>query len=90
MEIIGAAALIAVGIVVAAIIYGRMHGTRTVAVASPTTSVPVVETVPAKPRRSDAELLERTQAVTRREEALSRKEAEIEKERAALGRLAAL
>ena len=85
MEIIGAAALIAVGIVVAAIIYGRMHGTRTVAVASPTPSVPVVETAPANPGRPDAELLERTAAVTRREEALSRKETEIEKERAALG-----
>ena len=85
MEIIGAAALIAVGIVVAAIIYGRMHGTRTLAVASPTPSVPVVETAPANPRPPDAELLERTAAVTRREEALSRKEAELEKERAALG-----
>ncbi len=84
MEIIGAAALIAVGIVVAAIIYGRMHGTRTLAVASPTPSVPVVETAPASPRPPDAELLERTAAVTRREEALSRKEAELEKERAAL------
>ena len=85
MEIIGAAALIAVGIVVAAIIYGRMHGTRTLAVASPTPSLPVVETAPANPRPPDAELLERTAAVTRREEVLSRKEAELEKERAALG-----
>ncbi len=85
MEIIGAAALIAVGIVVAAIIYGRMHGTPTVAVATPTPSVPVVETAPAKPRRPDGELLERTEAVTRREEALSRKEAELEQERAAVG-----
>jgi len=84
MEIIGAAALIAVGIVVAAIIYGRMHGTRTLAVASPTPSVPVVEAAPANPRPPDAELLERTAAVTRREEALSRKEAELDKERAAL------
>jgi ribonuclease Y len=85
MEIIGAAALIAVGIVVAAIIYGRMHGTRTVAVATPTPSVPVVETAPANPRRADAELLERTTAVTRREEALSLKEAQLENERVALG-----
>ena len=29
MEIIGAAALIAVGIVAAAVVYGRMHGPRT-------------------------------------------------------------
>jgi ribonucrease Y len=84
MEIIGAAALIAVGIVVAAIIYGRMHGARTVAVATPTPSVPVVEMAPAKPRRPDGELLERTEAVTRREEALSRQEAELAKERAAV------
>ena len=71
MEIIGAAALIAVGIVVAAVIYGRMHGARTVAVAGPTASAPVIEAVPANPRRRDAELLERTAAVTRREEAIS-------------------
>ena len=84
MEIIGAAALIAVGIVVAAIIYGRMHGTRTVAVAGPTPSVPVIETVPANTRRPDAQLLERTEAVTRREEAISQKESELDKQRAAL------
>jgi ribonucrease Y len=84
MEIIGAAALIAVGIVVAAIIYGRMHGTRTVAVASPTPSVPVIETAPANTRRPDAQLLDRTEAVTRREEAISRKEAELDKQRVAL------
>ena len=85
MEIIGVAALIAVGIVVAAIIYGRMHGARTVAVASPAPSAPVVEARPANSRRPDAELLERTAAVTRREDALLRKEAELETERAALG-----
>jgi ribonuclease Y len=88
MEIIGAAALIAVGIVVAAIvaaiIYSRTHGTRTVAVATPVPSPPVVEAPPANSRRPDAELLERTAAVTRREEALVRKETELEKERAAL------
>lgn len=84
MEIIGAAALIAVGIVVAAIIYGRMHGTRTVAVAGPTPNVPVIETVPANTRRPDAQLLERTEAVTRREEAISQKESELDKQRAAL------
>ena len=84
MEIIGAAALIAVGIVVAAIIYGRMHGTRTLAVANPAVTAPVAEVTPAKPGRRDAELLERTAAITRREEALVRKEAELDKERAAL------
>jgi ribonucrease Y len=88
MEIIGAAALIAVGIVVAvivaAIIYSRTHGIRTVAVATPVASPPVVEAPPANSRRPDAELLERTAAVTRREDALVRKEAELEQERAAL------
>ncbi len=84
MEIIGAAALIAVGIVVAAIIYGRTHGAGTVAIANPAASVPVVEAAPPNPRRNDAELLERTAAVNRREDAVASKEAEVEKERAAL------
>ncbi|HEY1519388.1 MAG TPA: ribonuclease Y [Solirubrobacteraceae bacterium] len=88
MEIIGAAALIAVGIVLAAIIYGRMHGARTVAVATPTATpnvtAPATEAVPANPGRHDAELLERTGAVTRREEALAGREAELEKERRAV------
>ncbi len=86
MEIIGAAALIAVGIVVAAIIYGRMHGARTVAVAHPAVSVPVLATAPApaNPARRDSEVLERTASVTRREEALALREAELEKERQSL------
>ncbi len=85
MDIIGAAALIAVGIVVAAIIYLRTHVAGAVVVArSSAASVPVVEPAPASPRRDDAELLERTTAVNRREEALARKESEVEKERAAL------
>ena len=75
MEIIGAAALIAVE-VVAAIIYGRMHGTRTVAVAGPTPSMPVVETAPA-PGAPRAELLERARQSPPRD-ALSRKETELE------------
>jgi ribonuclease Y len=84
MEIIGAAALIAVGIVVAAIIYGRMHGARTLAVAHPTASVPVVQTTHPAPRRDDADLLERTAAMNRREEALGRKEIELDKKLAAV------
>ena len=88
MEIIGAAALIAVGIVVAAIIYGRMHGARTVAVAHPAVSVPAVVTAPApppaNPGRRDSEVLERTASVTRREETLARREAELENERQSL------
>ena len=84
MEIIGAAALIAVGIVAAAVIYGRMHGVRTAPAGNPTTSAPVVEVVPPAPVRQDAEVLERTAAVTRREEALARKEAELEQQRGEL------
>jgi ribonucrease Y len=84
MTIIGAAALIAVGIVVAAIIYGRTHGTPTVAVAGPAPAAAAVEEPPQNSRRQDAQLLERTAAVTRREEAIAGREAELEKERAAL------
>ncbi|HEV3390479.1 MAG TPA: ribonuclease Y [Solirubrobacteraceae bacterium] len=84
MEIIGAAALIAVGIVVAAIIYGRMHGARTAAVAGPAPGAAVVAVPPPNPRRNDAEMLERTAAVARREEALASRESEVEKQRAAL------
>jgi ribonuclease Y len=82
MESIVAAALIAVGIVLAAVIYGRMHGARTAPAG--TAAAPVVEVVPPDPVRRDADMLERTAAVTRREEALARKEAELEKERAEL------
>jgi ribonucrease Y len=84
MEIIGAAALIAVGIVVAAIIYGRMHGTRTVAVANPAVGTALVAAPPPNPRRHDTELPERTAALTRREEALASREADVEKQRSAL------
>ena len=94
MEIIGAAALIAVGIVLAAVVYGRMHGARTATATAtaghPTASAPVVKLVDARAPNPapnhDAEVLERTAAVARREEALSRKETEIDKERAELVR----
>ncbi len=97
MEIIGAAALIAVGIVLAAVIYGRMHGARTATATAtaghPTAGAPVVEVVDGRalggrPGGRDsnlnAEVLERTAAVARREEAIARKETEIDKERADL------
>src|SRR5581483_6569656 len=84
MDTIGAGTLIAVGIVIAAVIYGRMHGARPAPAGHPTAAAPVVEVVPPDPVRRDADVLERTAAVTRREEALARKEAEIEKERAEL------
>jgi ribonucrease Y len=97
MEIIGAAALIAVGIVLAAVIYGRMHGARTATATATaghaTAGAPVVEVVDGRPlggrpggrdSNLNAEVLERTAAVARREEAIARKETEIDKERAGL------
>ena len=82
MESIVAAALIAVGIVLAAVIYGRMHGARTAPAGTSAASPPVVEVVPPEPVRPDAEVLERAAAVTRREEALARKEADLDRQRA--------
>jgi ribonucrease Y len=86
MEIIGAAALIAVGIVLAAIIYGKMHGARTALSGNPAVVAPVVEVVAAREPGGrapnlDAEVRERTAAVARREEALAGKEADLEKQR---------
>jgi len=86
MELIGAAALIAVGIVLAAVIYGRMHGARTAPAGNPSTPAPVVEMVSPDAVRRDAEVLERTAAVARREDTLAKKEAEIDKERAAIAK----
>jgi ribonucrease Y len=84
MEIIGAAALIAVGIVLAAVIYGRMHGARTATRDGRTAEPQTVEVVarPAEPQ--DGALLEQAAAFRRREEALVAREAEVEKERAAV------
>ena len=86
MDTIGAGALIAVGIVIAAVIYVRTHGARTAPGVNPATITPVVEVVPPDPARRDADMLDRSAAVSRREEALARKEAELEKERAELAK----
>ena len=72
MEIIGAAALIAVGIVAAALLYGRSHR------KGPATSVPVDN------QEQDRERVERNAALARREEAVARREADLERERAQL------
>jgi ribonuclease Y len=79
MEIIGAAALIAVGIVVAAVLYGRSHGAR------PATT----ERESATATALQAALSERNSALERREEALTRRESGLDTERATLaeGRL---
>ena len=81
MPVIVAAALIAVGIVLAAVIYGRMHAAP-VPSGNPTAATPVVAVVPPTRVRPDAEVLERTAAVSRREETLARREAEVEQQRA--------
>ncbi len=80
MQIIGAAALIAVGIVAAAVLYGRAHGGG----GAPAAARPPV----AGAAVVGAELPERTAAVAqreaglaRRETELARREAELEKER---------
>jgi ribonuclease Y len=72
MEIIGAAALIAVGIVVAAILYGRIHrGDGTTGAGEE----PV----------GDRELSERSAALAHREDALARREAALAQELESLG-----
>jgi ribonucrease Y len=74
MEIIGAAALIAVGIVIAAVLYGRTHG----AAAAPR------ERDSATAAALQAALTERNGALERRDGALSERESEITREREAL------
>src|SRR5947209_20460632 len=71
MEIIGAAALIAAGIVVAAILYGRSHS------ASPQDA----ERDTAAAAALQAALSERISALERREDALERRESEVSAQR---------
>ena len=73
MAIIGAAALIAVGIVIAALVYGRNHRSAPTAAAADAT---VLET----------ELRERRIDLARREESLSAREIELERVREELAR----
>jgi ribonuclease Y len=78
MDIIAAAALIAVGIVAAAVVYaivnGRPHGARPATATSPSAG-----TTPAKPADG-----ERAAALARREQDLARRESELERETEAL------
>ncbi len=74
MDNIAAAALIAVGIVAAAVVYARLHGVRSATTMSPA----------AGPRQIDTELPERAASLARREEALARRETELEQEREGL------
>jgi ribonucrease Y len=70
MEIIGAAALIAVGIVVAAILYGRSRGATPAAAERDSATATALQ----------AALTERTSALGRREEAVERQEAELSRQ----------
>ncbi|HWE15351.1 MAG TPA: ribonuclease Y [Solirubrobacteraceae bacterium] len=74
MEIIGAAALIAVGIVVAAVLYGRTHGAAPAAADRESATATALQ----------AALAERTAAMERREEGAERRESEIKSQREAL------
>src|SRR6185312_10312667 len=67
MEIIGAAALIAVGIVVAAVLYGRTHGASSQGTERDTATAAALQSA----------LTERSAALERREHALDRREAEL-------------
>jgi ribonuclease Y len=74
MEIIGAAALIAVGIVVAAVLYGRTHS-ATAAPREPDTATAAA---------LQAALAERSGALERREQAVTQRESELGQEREAI------
>jgi ribonuclease Y len=78
MDIIAAAALIAVGIVAAAVVYatvtGRHHGARPATATSPS-----VGTTPSTP-----EVSEQAAELAEREDALARRESELERETEAL------
>jgi ribonucrease Y len=71
MEIIGAAALIAVGLVVAAVLYGRSHDDPPVAAERDAATAAALQTA----------LTERGTALERREDALERREAELSAQR---------
>ncbi|HEV3127580.1 MAG TPA: ribonuclease Y [Solirubrobacteraceae bacterium] len=73
MEIIGAAALIAVGIVIAAILYGRLH-------RGDDSAATVGEAEPA-----DREMAERSAGLARREDSLARREAALAQELESVG-----
>jgi ribonuclease Y len=82
MAIIVAAALIAVGIVVAASIFGRTHRGTALSVAGKTKQA--AGTHPASSAAQETAALERSAALARREDILSRREQELEQERQAL------
>ncbi len=81
MEIIGAAALIALGIVLAAVLYGRAHGSHEHA-ARP--AEPVPDPLERTANERGVEVVAREADLARREAQLARREAELEGERQGL------
>src|SRR5436190_2370495 len=81
MDIIGAAALIAVGIVLAAGPYARAGG------RTPHSSAVVVKPEVVAPPRPEVDAPERSAAVARREDQLARRESQLEQEREALAEM---
>jgi ribonuclease Y len=77
MEIVGAAALIAVGIVIAALLYGRGHSSGPAVAAA-------AERDSATATALQAALAERGSALERREDVVSKREADVEDERSTL------
>jgi ribonuclease Y len=91
MEVIAAAALIAVGIVAAAVAYARVSGRAHEAPATPRQSLVPAVTAPPPPapavRQNPAalgDLPKRAADLARREESIARRESELESEREAL------
>ncbi|MGB9184583.1 MAG: ribonuclease Y [Solirubrobacteraceae bacterium] len=83
MQIIGAAALIAFGIVVAAALYGRSHrGVVPVATSADREAASVLQ---ATLTERNASLDRREDAISRREDTLGKRESELEREREVLG-----
>ena len=74
MDIIAAAALIAVGIVAAAVVYGRLHSVRPATATSPSAGTTAVVT----------DTPDRAASLARREDTLAVREAALEKEREGL------
>ncbi len=82
MELIGAAALIAVAVVVAAVLYGRTHGAA--AASNPGTERDAATALQAALAERSAGLDRRADSLTKREEELNRLESDVDRERDAL------
>ncbi len=84
MEVIVGAAVIALGIVLAAVLYGRGRGGLATATVAPAGAGSPSETATAAATALQAALTERGESLARREQTLSQTEAELESRRAAL------